>query len=64
MFDGGESIERGVSDWVWSACFCIIPARAAAGPDDGEAFDSKLDGWPTSSSRGGSSGDIADAGDF
>lgn len=64
MFDGAKSIERCVSEWVRSACFCIIPARAAAGPDDGEALDSKLDWCPTSSSRGGSSGDIADTGDF
>ena len=63
-FDGGESIERGVLDWVWSACRCIIPASAAAGPDDGAALDSKLGEFPTSVSRGGSCGDIAEDGDF
>lgn len=64
MFGGGESIERGVLDWVRSACLCIIPASAAAGPDDGAEFFSELTGCPTSDSRGGSCGEIADTGDF
>lgn len=45
MFGGGERERPG---GFTDACLCMIPASAAAGPEDGAVLESRPDGCSTS----------------